>query len=136
VLVLDTSGILAALDAGDAHHGEAVGTLKGDNGPHIVPAGIMAELTSMIEARLGAQVVDAFLADLEEGAFTLECGEGDLSRIRSLMRRYGDLPLGYADAAVIAIAERYGARVLTYDLRHFAAVAREQTIQIAGYEHA
>jgi len=45
--------------------------------------------------------------------------------IRALTRRYADLPLGFADAAVIACAERHGGRVLTRDLRHFGVVARE-----------
>jgi predicted nucleic acid-binding protein len=70
------------------------------------------------------------LADIERGAFTLDCGEGDLARIRELVVRYQDFPLGYADAAVVACAERHGGRVATLDLRHFGAVAREGTIQI------
>jgi predicted nucleic acid-binding protein len=39
--------------------------------------------------------------------------------------RYADLPLGFADASVIACAERHGGRVLTLDLRHFGVVAGE-----------
>jgi predicted nucleic acid-binding protein len=42
------------------------------------------------------------------------------------------MPLGFADAAVIACAERRGGKVLTYDQRHFSVVAREGTIQIVG----
>jgi hypothetical protein len=94
----------------------------------------MAEVTSMIEARLGFDVLDAFLADIQEGAFTPDCGEDDLPRIRALLTRYRDLPLGYADASVIACTERQGSRVLTYDLRHFPTVAREHTIRIVGFE--
>lgn len=71
------------------------------------------------------EVLEAFLMDLETGGYTLECGEGDLPRIRALVRRYADLPLGFADAAAIACAERHGGRVLTLDLRHFGVVARE-----------
>jgi len=47
-----------------------------------------------------------------------------------MIRRPRKLTLGYADAAVIACAERNGGRVATFDVRHFAAVAREGTIQI------
>jgi len=134
VLTLDTSGILAALNAHDSHHAHALAALRIDGGPFIVPAGIMAEVTYMIEARLGAEVLDDFLADLEEGAFALDCQEGDLSRARVLVTRYRDLPLGYADAAVIACTERNGGRVLTFDLRHFSAVAGEGTIRLVGFE--
>ncbi len=134
MLTLDTSGILAALNNRDPHHAQAVATLRADGGPFIVPVGIMAEVTYMIEARLGAVVLDEFLADLEEGAFALDCQEGDLSRVRVLVTRYRDLPLGYSDAAVIACAERNGGRVLTFDLRHFPIVAREGTIQLVGLD--
>jgi uncharacterized protein len=61
---------------------------------------------------------------------TLDCGEQDVPRIRTLVRRYADLPLGFADAAVIACAERYGGRVLTLDLRHFGVVAREGNLTL------
>jgi predicted nucleic acid-binding protein len=43
--------------------------------------------------------------------------------VRELCRRYEDLPLGLADAAVIAIAERLGERsIATLDHRHFSVV--------------
>jgi predicted nucleic acid-binding protein len=134
VLTLDTSGILAALDSGDPHHRQAVTTLRDDGGPLIVAAGIMAEVAYMIEARLGANVLDAFFADLEQGAFTLDCAESDLPRVRALMARYRDMPLGYADASVVACAERQDGRVLTYDRRHFSVVSREGSIRIVGLD--
>jgi len=84
----------------------------------------------MIEARLGSGVLDLFLGDLESGAYTLEGGEEDLPRIRALVQRYTDLDLGFADAAVIACAERSGGRVLTLDLRDFGVVAREGKIRV------
>ncbi len=84
----------------------------------------------MVEARLGTQVLDLLLVDIESGAYALDCGEGDLPRIRQLVRRYADLPLGFANAAVVACAERSGGRVLTLDKQEFGVVAREGTITI------
>lgn len=82
----------------------------------------------MIENRLNLRVLDTFVSDLETGRFVLECGEQDLGRIGDLIRRYEDLPLGFADASVISCAERNGGKVLTLDLRHFGVVAREGRI--------
>jgi uncharacterized protein len=48
-----------------------------------------------------------------------------------LVARYEDLRLGFADASVIACAERSGRRVLTLDLRDFGPVAREGRIELA-----
>jgi len=41
----------------------------------------------------------------------------------TLVERYEDLPLGFADAGVISCAERNGSRVLTLNLRHFGVVS-------------
>jgi predicted nucleic acid-binding protein len=130
VLTLDTSALVALLVAKDPDHDVAVGVLDGDPGPWIVPAGILAEVTFMIERRGGVAALDLLLADLEEGAYTLDCGAQDLPRIRALVRRYADLPLGFADASVVACAERTGGRVLTFDRRDFGVVAREGSIHL------
>lgn len=86
----------------------------------------------MLEVRGGTRVVDAFLVSLLDGAMLLDCGERDFRRIRELIGRYANLPLGFADAAVVACAERRGGRVLTYDQRHFPVVAGESTITVVG----
>jgi predicted nucleic acid-binding protein len=130
VITCDTSGLFSVLDLRDPNHRRSREALQGDRGPFLVPSGILAEITYMIETRLGSGVLDLFLGDLESGAYTLECGEEDLPRIRALVRRYADLDLGFADAAVIACAERSGGRVLTLDLRDFGVVAREGKIHL------
>jgi len=56
--------------------------------------------------------------------------EGDLARIRAIVLRYADLPLGFSDAAVIACAERNGGYVATFDRRHFDIIAREGAIEV------
>jgi len=130
VLILDTSGLLAALDRRDKHHERAARLLAKDPGPYVVPVPILAEVTYMVTARLGPHVLDAFLADVEVGAFTPDCGEADVGRIRELVR-YASLPLGFADAAVVACAERTRGPVLTFDVRDFTVVAQEGTIALA-----
>jgi len=130
VITLDTSAILALLDRREAHHEQAVAAIQADRGPYLVPAGILAEVGFMIETRLGGDVLDLFLGDLESGAFALDCGEQDVPRIRRLVRDYADLPLGTADASVIACAERSGGRVLTFDVRDFGVAARESPITV------
>ncbi len=128
IVTLDTSALFALLNRRDPDHEPVKQALLADRGPYLVPAGILAEIGYLIEQRLGLDVLDAFLADLEQRAFVLEPPDEDLARVRELVRRYADLPLGFADAAVIACAERHGGRVLTLDTRHFATVAREGTI--------
>lgn len=104
--------------------------LRGTQGPRVIPVAILGEATYLIEGRLGSAALDAFVSDLLRGGYALDCGEHDLPRVRELIRRYADFPLGFVDAAVIACAERRGGRVLTLDLRHFGVVAREGAITI------
>jgi predicted nucleic acid-binding protein len=130
LITLDTSGLLALLNRRDPDHSRVRAAFDADSGPYLVPAGILAEITYMVEQRLGLRTLDLFLEDLESGAYSLDCGQQDLARIRALITRYADLPLGFADASVVACAERSGGRVLTLDLRDFGVVARAGTIHV------
>lgn len=130
MITLDTSGILAALNRADRDHARARAALERERGPLLLPAGILAEAGYMIEVDLGGAVLRQFVADIEQGFYSLDCGESDMSRIGVLLERYADLRLGLADVCVIACAERTGGRVLTFDERDFVPVAREGTITI------
>ena len=130
VITLDTSALYVLLNQQDPDHAVVLAVLRADAGPYLVPAGIMAEVAYLVESRLGHRAMDALLADLESGAYSLDCGDEDIPRIRSLASRYEDLPLGFADASVVACAERNGGRVLTLDNRDFDVVAREETINV------
>jgi predicted nucleic acid-binding protein len=130
LITLDTSALYALVDRRDPDHARVLEELQCDSGPYVVPAGILSELAYLVESRLGAAVMDAVLADLESGAYSLDCGDEDIPRIRSLASRYEDLTLGFADASVVACAERSGGRVLTLDHRDFDVVARDQAIKV------
>lgn len=130
MITLDTSALYALLNRRDRAHEAAVQAFENDPGPYLVPAATLGEIAFLVEERLGIQVLDLLLADLESGAYTIDCGEADLGRTRELVAHYADLSLGYVDAAVIACAERSGGRVLTFDLRDFGVVAAEGTITV------
>jgi len=129
-VIFDTSGLVAVVTADDPDHRAAVNAMTASGGPFVIPAGILAEAACMIERDAGTNAMAAVLDDLAEGAYTLDCGQQDFPRIRELVIRYADLPLGFADAAVIACAERTRAEVLTFDRRDFEIVGREGTFRI------
>lgn len=130
MITLDTSAVVAILDRSEPTHAAVVDALTGDRGPFVVPVGILAEIAYVVETKLGGRAFDAVLADVETGAYTLDCGEDDLPRVRHLIARYESLPLGFSDAVVIACAERNGGRVLSVDAGDFGVVAREGTITV------
>ncbi|MGI8824200.1 MAG: type II toxin-antitoxin system VapC family toxin [Chloroflexota bacterium] len=123
-LTLDTSALYAIINQGDPDHDRVRQARDAERGPYLVPAGILAEVTYMVESTLPLPALEGLLTDLETGAYALDCGERDFSRIRYLVKRYADLPLGFADGAVVACAERQGGRVATLDRRNFDVVAR------------
>ena len=114
----DTSAMLAVFDRRDQCHQMAATHLRAVESV-IIPAGIMGELAYMVESRVGGSSLDTLLLDVEGDLSLLDCGERDIPRVRYLNRRYANLPLGYADATVIACAERPRASVFTFDRRHF-----------------
>jgi uncharacterized protein len=130
MIILDTSALIASLNRNDANHSHAADVIRRVEGPLVVPALIMAEVAYLVEQRLGQHVLAGFLDDVLRQAYLVEFQEPDFLRIRQLIQRYADLPLGFADASVIACAERRRGPVLTFDFRHFSVVAREQTFEM------
>ena len=118
------------LNRADRDHESVRTAVFEDRGPYLVPAGILAEIAYMIEKRLRSEALENLLLDIESGGYTLDCGEEDFGRIRELVNRFEDLPLGFADASVISCAERNGGKVLTLDRRHFGVVAAEGGISV------
>jgi len=130
VIVLDTSGVIALASRTDPGHEAAVRFASSSSESMIVPAGIMAEIAHVLTIRAGERAVLRFLYSIISGKVLWHSGEQELSRVSELMVRYGSLPLGYADATVVAAAERQGGRVPTFDHRHFGVIAREGVISI------
>lgn len=129
MITLDSSAIIAITNADDPDHVAVTAALLAERDPWFIPQGILAEVAFMLE-KLGADVLDRFLQDVEDGPYTLDDSRGDIPRIRALAARYQDLSLGFSDAAVIACAERNDGRVLSVDRRHFQVLAREVRITL------
>lgn len=69
-------------------------------------------------------MLDTFLQSIIDGAYQVLCEPEDHGQVLTLVRKYQNLPLGYADAAVVVCAKRNGGNVLTTD-KHFWIVASE-----------
>lgn len=129
MITLDTSALFALANRRDPQHAAARSAFEASRGPYLVPAGVLAEIGYLIESRLGTRAVRLFLDSLST-ELTFECGEEDLPRVAELVERYADLPLGVADACVIACAERNGGALLAFD-DDFRVVSREGRVRVA-----
>lgn len=133
-LICDTGPLYAALDRNDKHHQRCARLLESAAEVIVVPAPVVVEVDWLTGNRLGASAFDAFLNDVETGALRIEALQPiDYSRIRALCRQYRDLPLGFVDAAVVAVVERLKeGRVATLDRRHFSVIrpAHVKTLEL------
>jgi predicted nucleic acid-binding protein len=123
-VVADTGAIYALIDASDAWHERVVEWWEENRDDIVLPAPILAEVSHLLHTRIGARAELAFVRAIGDGEFTVESlDDADYSRAAEIMRSYLDLPLGFVDAAVVAVAERLEAdQVLTTDRRHFGVV--------------
>jgi uncharacterized protein len=89
-----------------------------------VPTLVITEVTYLLGTRLGPEAEVRFLGDLAAGNLIAESvAAADWLRIAELVAQYRDLPLGTADASVIAAAERLRApHIATLGRRHFGVV--------------
>jgi predicted nucleic acid-binding protein len=124
VIVLDTSGLLAAIDGSQRLHGACAEVLAASSGPFLLSPFVLAELDYLLGSRVSADAQDALLSEVERGAYRLESFLApDVAAARRILDKYRALDLGIADASILVLAQRHGTRdVLTLDERHFRAV--------------
>jgi uncharacterized protein len=123
-LVVDASCLLCYVDADEPRHHDVTALLRAERETLVTTELAVAEADYLILGRLGIDAELAFLADLAEGTFVVEClDRRELVEARQVVARYRDLRLGLADASLVVLAARYSTtRILTLDERAFRAV--------------
>jgi predicted nucleic acid-binding protein len=121
VIVLDTSGLLAAIDASQDRHAAAAAVLRASTGPLLLSPFVLAELDYLISTRVSSAAARALLDQVAAGVYRLEPMDADdVAAACEVRDRYVGLELGLADASLVVLADRYGTSdVLTLDERHF-----------------
>ena len=124
-LVVDAGALYAQADADEPRHAEVAQILRDERELLVTTELAVAEADYLILDRLGPDVELAFVDDLVNGTFVVECLTRDeLDRARGVVERYRDLRLGLADASLVVLAQRHGTtRILSFDERAFRAVA-------------
>jgi uncharacterized protein len=124
VIVLDTSGLLAALDASQRHHAAAVAALQAADPPWALSPFVLAELDYLLATRIGDSAERALLSEVGRGVYRLESFQSDdIAAAERVIAKYSALEMGLAEASVVVLATRYGVRdLLTLDQRHFRAI--------------
>jgi uncharacterized protein len=121
VILLDTSGLLAAIDSSQNQHAEAAAALREAGGPLLLSPFVLAELDYLLASRVSAKAQRALLDEVARGAYQLESfTAADVASATAVIRRYRNLAIGLADASIVVLADRHALLdVLTLDRRHF-----------------
>lgn len=124
MILLDTSGLLAAIDGSQRHHAAAAAVLRAAQEPLLLSPFVLAELDYLLATRVSARAASSLLEQVANGAYRLEpMSAGDIARASEIIGRYRDLQLGVADASLVVLAERHRTHdILTLDERHFRAL--------------
>jgi predicted nucleic acid-binding protein len=127
VILLDTSGLLAAIDASQRWHSEAVAALVAGPAPRLLSPFVLAELDYLLATRVGEPARVRLLQEVGRNAYVLEpMTAADISRARKVIERHADLGISLADASIVVLAERHGVEeVLTLDQRHFRVLTAD-----------
>jgi len=123
-VIVDTGVLYAAMAPRDRNHATCAKLLRTTR-ELLLPAPVLVELDYFLtELNSSHRAFDEVLRRIENGVFTvLDLAPVDYPRVRELCTQYGDWPLGFVDAAVVALAERERqTRIATLDRRHFGAI--------------
>jgi predicted nucleic acid-binding protein len=97
-LVLDTSGLLSAIDSDQRLHEAARTALLNASGPLLLSPFVLAELDYLLAERVGQREELALLGEVERETYRLEpFSARDVAEARRVIERYADLGLGLAD---------------------------------------
>jgi len=117
-VLVDASALIALLDRDDHEHDRCVEALKAIRDPL---ATVWPALTEAMHLLAGtARAADALCDMVADGALRLlDLDAADLRRMKALMQKYNDLPMDFADSALVCAAERERVhRIVTFD-KHF-----------------
>lgn len=124
MLIVDTSGLLAAIDSDQRQHARSREALETSEGPFLLSPFALAELDYLLATKVGQREQLALLEEVGRGTFRLESFSNyDVKAAVSVLERYADLELGLADASNVVLADRHATTdILTLDERHFRTV--------------
>ena len=124
--LIDTGAILALLDRDDRWHVPCVEAFKLARLPLLTSSAVLTELFHLVGDR--RREVDAAWKLVRSGAVTVgPMTDRDLPALDTLMARYRDRAMDFADATLVHLAERESLRdILTIDHNDF------ETYRIGG----
>jgi predicted nucleic acid-binding protein len=115
--LLDTGPLVALLSKNDSAHDRCVDVFTTFRGHLLTTEAVLTEAMHLVGRRGAAPCLDFFL---RAGALIVPAHLRRLQRCHDLVVRYADVPMDFADATLVALAEEFGiGDVFTLDQRGF-----------------
>jgi hypothetical protein len=115
----DSGPLIALFDPSDWSHEGCRLALQEFRGGFVTSWPVLTEAFHFLDRPVGRRLLWDFI--LSDAVRVEEVPKSDLGRMRALMEQYADLPMDFADASLMALAERLRVfRVFTLDRRGFA----------------
>lgn len=135
MILLDTSGLLAAIDGSQRQHAETAAALREAAAPFLLSPFVLAELDYLLATRVSRRAQQALLGEVARSAYRLEpFSADDVASAAWIIKRFRDLEIGLTGASIVVLAARYGIlEVLTLDHRHSVHFADpEATVSLSA----
>jgi uncharacterized protein len=119
-LLLDTGALVSLLDRSQRHHQKCRRAFAEWTGPVVSTEAVLTEATYLLAGVHGGRTAcfDFFLSG---GAVLVPSTATSLRRVRKLLDKYADLPMDFADATLVALAEELDcSSVFTTDRTDFS----------------
>jgi hypothetical protein len=112
---------VALLDRSDHAHNACEAAFREFSGEFISTEAVLTEATHLLsDSPRAVQAALAFF--VRGGALLVPCSREGIERSATLMEKYRDIPMDYADATLVCLAEETGIReIFTLDRRGFAS---------------
>jgi len=114
-VLVDAGALIALLDRSDEHHEAARDAIARTDESLLTTWPVVTEAMYFL-ARIPRGQDSLFDLIDDAGASIAALDESDLRRMKVLMRKYCNLPMDFADASLVRVAERDRiTRILTFD---------------------
>lgn len=110
LLLVDTGPLVAFFSQDDAHHGWVTQAWR-IKAQLLTCDAVLAEAAFLLRRRRGA--FDLVLQFIEEGGLGVTGLGAEVPAVRHLMKRYGSVPMSFADACLVRLSELHPKSVVT-----------------------
>jgi uncharacterized protein len=116
-MLTDSGPLVSLLDRGDDDHAVCMAASKRFAGPLVTSSAAFTEAMHILGRDLAWEGQERLLELAIRGGLEIAAiDDSALKRTRQLMERYRDLPMDFADATLVALAEQRGfKRIFTLD---------------------